>query len=325
MPAVSVLVVNYNAGSLLGMCLTGLRAQTFGDFEVIIVDNASTDGSLASAAGKVSDDPRFMIRKVDTNLGFASGNNFAAKLARGAWLALLNPDAEPELDWLDQLMAATERYPDVVMFGSTQIDGADAERLDGTGDHYLAIGLPWRGGHGWPRTAVPSEREVFSPCAAAALIRADAFREVGGFDERFFCYVEDVELAFRLRLNGGRCVQVPAAIVKHFGGSSSGGKGSAFSREYGTRNLIWCYAKCMPSVLFWPLLPIHLLAMAYLLVRATLRGVPQPIWKGIGAAVSGLPSIWQTRKTLQRNRRITWWKIASALTWNPVAYLRRAP
>ena len=99
-------------------------------------------------------------------------------------------------------MAATRRHPDVVMFGSTQIDVLDQRRLDGVGDHYLVTGLPWRGGHGWSVNELPAEGEVFAPCAAACLIRADAFREANGFDERFFCYVEDIDLAFRLRLGG---------------------------------------------------------------------------------------------------------------------------
>ncbi len=127
----------------------------------------------------------------------------------------------PAPDWLEQLIAATRRNPDVVMFGSTQIDATDPQRLDGAGDHYLASGLPWRGGHGWPVKELPREAEVFAPCAAACLIRADAFREAKGFDERFFCYVEDVDLAFRLRLMGHCCIQVPAAVVRHVGAAAA--------------------------------------------------------------------------------------------------------
>src|SRR5215813_7450088 len=217
-PSISVLVVNYNSGHHLSAAARAVAAQSFGDFEAIVIDNRSGDDSLATAQSAVAGDGRFHFDRAGGNLGFAAGNNFAAARARGAWLALLNPDAVPTQDWLEQLIAATHRHPDAAMFGSTQIDAADPERLDGAGDHYLAIGLPWRGGYGWARSALPAEGEVFSPCAAACLIRTDAFRAAGGFDERFFCYVEDVDLAFRLRLRGHHCVQIRATVVRHVGG-----------------------------------------------------------------------------------------------------------
>jgi GT2 family glycosyltransferase len=241
--AISVLIVNYNAGHNLGKALQGLAAQTFGDFEVLVLDNASIDNSATLAQSLVASDSRFTFRFLSRNIGFAAGNNLLSATARGTWLALLNPDAVPAPDWLERLIEATRRHPAAVMFGSTQVDAADPYRLDGAGDHYLAIGLPWRGGYGWPLAALPPEGEVFSPCAAACLIRADVFRGANGFDERFFCYVEDVDLAFRLRLQGHYCIQVPGAVVRHVGGASSIAAGSGFARRHGTRNLVWCFVK----------------------------------------------------------------------------------
>ena len=324
-PAISVLIVNYNAGPHLAPAVRALAAQSCADFEAIVVDNASSDDSLAAARSAVAGDARFVFKQADANLGFAAGNNLAATMARGAWLALLNPDAVPARDWLDQLIAGAKRHPDTIMFGSTQVDAVAPERLDGAGDHYLAIGLPWRGGYGWPLAVLPAEGDVFSPCAAAALIRADAFHAVGGFDERFFCYVEDVDLAFRLRLQGHRCIQVPSAIVRHVGGASSSGKGSAFARRYGTRNLIWCFVKCMPPPLFWPLLSLHLLALLFLFARALANGVARPVWGGIVAALSDMRPIWASRRALQRERRVSSRRIASSFTWNPIVYARRMP
>jgi GT2 family glycosyltransferase len=324
-PGVSVLVVNYNAGHILGRTLQGLAAQTYRDFEVLVLDNASSDGSAALAQSLIVDDPRFSFKRLGENLGFAAGNNLLAAAAHGPWLALLNPDAVPAPDWLERLLEATRRHPAAVMFGSTQLDAADPLCLDGAGDHYLAIGLPWRGGYGWPLAALPPEGEVFAPCAAACLIRADIFRDAHGFDERFFCYVEDVDLAFRLRLQGHHCIQVPAAVVSHLGGASSGGKGSGFARRHGTRNLMWCFVKCMPPALFWPLLPLHVLALAFLMVRAIATGVAFPVGSGMVEGVAGLPSIWTSRLSLQRARRVGWRRIAAALTWNPLVYLRRTP
>jgi GT2 family glycosyltransferase len=319
-PAVSVLIVNYDSGAHVSNAVQGLMRQSLADIEVVIVDNGSRDGSLAKAQSAVRKDKRFRFIDAGSNLGFAAGNNLAAARARGAWLALLNPDAVPAPDWLEQLMAATLRHPEVVMFGSTQIDALDPQRLDGAGDHYLATGLPWRGGHGWPAKQLPPEAEVFAPCAAACLIRADAFREVGGFDGRFFCYVDDIDLAFRLRLLGHRCIQVPAAVVKHVGAASAGPERSAFADRFGTRNLIWCFVKCMPGPLFWSLLPFHILTV--LLWSARLG---RPGWEGVSLGLRGLPAVWASRLMVQRSRRIPWWWIAIGLSWNPLAYLQRAP
>jgi N-acetylglucosaminyl-diphospho-decaprenol L-rhamnosyltransferase len=324
-PAVSVLIVNYNAGHNLGRTLQGLAVQTNRDFEALVLDNASSDGSAALAQSLSVEDSRFSLERLGENVGFAAGNNLLAATARGPWLALLNPDAVPAPDWLERLLEATRRHPAAVMFGSTQLDAADPLCLDGAGDNYLAIGLPWRGGYGWPLAALPPEGEVFAPCAAACLIRADVFRDAGGFDERFFCYVEDVDLAFRLRLQGHRCIQVRSAVVSHVGGASSGSKGHGFARRHGTRNLMWCFVKCMPSALFWPLLPLHVLALAFLMGRAIATGMALPVGTGIVEGVAGLPSIWASRRILQRARRVGWRRIAGALTWNPLVYLRRAP
>ncbi len=220
-PTISLVIVNYNSGDHLAETVQAVAAQTFDNFEATVVDNHSSDGSLLRAQAAVGEDDRFTFLYAKGNIGFAAGCNLGAQRARGEWLAFLNPDATPASDWLEQLLAATRRHPDVVMFGSTQIDATDPRRLDGAGDHYFATGMPWRGGRGWPVQDLPREGEVFAPCAAACFMRADAFRHVRGFDERFFCYVEDIDLAFRLRLMGHRCIQVCDAVVRHVGAASA--------------------------------------------------------------------------------------------------------
>jgi N-acetylglucosaminyl-diphospho-decaprenol L-rhamnosyltransferase len=324
-PTISLVIVNYNSGTHLTHAVLAVAAQTFANFEAIVVDNCSSDESFSRAQSAVGEDKRFIFVNAESNLGFAAGSNFAAGMTRGEWLALVNPDAVPASDWLEQLIAATRRHPDVVMFGSSQIDAVDPQRLDGAGDHYFATGIPWRGGRGWPVAKLPKEGEVFAPCAAACLIRADVFRAANGFDERFFCYVEDIDLAFRLRLMGHRCIQVSAAVVRHVGAASAGQEGSAFADQCGTRNLIWCFVKCMPGPLFWPLLPFHISTLVILAARAAATGTIRPVWEGIMMGLRGMPSIWRSRCALQRSRRVGWWQIALALSWNPLACLRRSP
>ncbi|MFQ5467049.1 MAG: glycosyltransferase family 2 protein [Kiloniellaceae bacterium] len=319
-PTVCVIVVAYDSGAHLGRCVAALARQSWRDFEAVIFDNASRDGAL-DALGPLPEG--FHIVRSKRNLGFAGGNNRAATETRAPWIATLNPDAFPEPDWLARLMAATARYPDVDMFGSTQLLADDPSRLDGAGDVYHASGIHWRGLHGQPAALLPPEGEVFAPCAAAALYRARAFHAHGGFDERFFCFSEDMDLAFRIRLAGGRCIQVADALVHHVG-SSSTGRGSAFSVRYGVRNRLWAFVKNMPGPLLWPLLPVHIAANLVALAVAVARGRGRHAWQGLREAVIGIGPIWRARRELRHQRRVSAWRIARVIAWSPFAPFRRA-
>ena len=318
----SVLIVNYNAGEYLARCLKALREQSFEGFEAIVVDNDSRDDSLARCSEHWSD-PRIRLEKLASNTGFAAGNNHGARLARGKWIVTLNPDAFPDADWLATLARAAQKYPDVDMFGCTQINAADPSRLDGVGDAYLAVGIPWRSGYGHTKSgAAAQDYETFGPCAAAAMYRAASFTIAGGFDESFFCYVEDADLAFRLRLAGSRCVQVHDAVVRHVGGASSDAAG-VFARYHGIRNLIWVFVKNMPSTMFLLILPAHVLALLILIVKSVHRGNGGVTSEAIVDALRGLPAVWQRRRKIQASRRASTKEIARALCWNPKTYLLR--
>jgi N-acetylglucosaminyl-diphospho-decaprenol L-rhamnosyltransferase len=318
MPWVRVVVVNYNSGDLLARSVAALAAQSDPEFEAVIVDNASTDGS---ADRLILPDARFSLKRSDDNLGFAAGTNLGFRGAQSDWLATLNPDAFAEPGWLAALHEATARYPEAVMFGSLQIDAGDPARLDGCGDNYSILGINWRGGHGHPFTGLPADGECFSPCAAAAVYRRQAFEAAGGFDEGYFGYCEDVDLGFRLRLRGGRCIQVGDAVVHHIG-SAVTGQHSAFTIYHSTRNRLWTFLKNTPPALLWLSLPMHLAATARLLWRA--RGGPRlhPMLLGLGHALRGLGPILAERRRVQGSRKVATREIAKALTWN-IGKLRR--
>lgn len=317
---VRVVIVNYNGAGCLPRCLAALAAQTFAGFEAVVVDNASTDGS----AGLPLPDGRFRWLRLGRNAGFAAGNNRGAEGFGGRWVVTLNPDAFAEPSWLERLMAAAERHPDATMLGSTQLDGADDGRLDGAGDCYLAAGLMWRGGYGRPAAELPPEGEVFGPCAAAAAYRRDVFEAAGGFDESFFCYCEDVDLAFRLRLAGGHCVQVADAVVHHLGSAISG-RASPFTHYHSARNRLWVFVKNMPGPAFWLLLPVHAAASLALLAWAAWRGHGDAVRRGLADGVAGLPAVWRERRRIQAGRRQTVAAILGAISWSPLALLRRRP
>ena len=238
-------------------------------------------------------------------------------------IALLNPDAVPDPDWLETLVKVASVHRDVAMFGSTQIRMHDASRYDGVGDNYFVVGVPWRGGYGHPLGKLEDIYEVFSPCAAAALYRTEDFRAVGGFDESYFCYVEDVDLGFRLRLLGQKCLQVAEAVVHHAGGASSDGRG--FAIFHGTRNMIWTFVKNMPGPLFYPLLPAHVFVLVILTIRAVLRGDAGPTVRGIIASFGGLRRCWTARREIQSGRIAPLGVIARSMCWSPWHYLWRAP
>ena len=301
-PKVTVVIVNWNGERFLDHCLSALLAQTVAPHEIILVDNASSDASLDI----VRRFPSVRLLAQHENLGFARGNNLAieAAVAESEWIALLNPDAFVEPHWMEGLLSPARDYPAFDVFGSKLVNAADPALLDGAGDAYHISGLVWRMAHGTPVSSVSQpEYEVFSPCAAAALYRRSALLAVGGFDEDFFCYVEDVDLGFRLRLAGYRCLFVPASVAHHVGSGTTGGKHSDFAVYHGHRNLVWTYVKNMPGILFWLFLPLHLALTLLTLVVFMLRGQGRIIIQAKYDAIKGLPVMWRKRAAIQAGRR----------------------
>jgi GT2 family glycosyltransferase len=243
-----------------------------------------------------------------SNTGFALGNNIAINATdkSSEWVVLLNPDAFPEPRWLEELLLSAQRNPQISFFGSKLIDSASPQRLDGTGDVYHMSGLVWRTGHGSADSIQnQKECEIFSPCAAAAMYRRSVLLDVGGFDEDFFCYVEDVDLGFRLRLAGHRCLYVPNSVVHHVGSGTTGGQNSDFSVYHGHRNLVWTYVKNMPGLLFWLLLPIHLLLNLVSVVWFSLSGRAPLIWQAKRDALLGLRKAFHKRQQIQKSRKVS--------------------
>ena len=298
---VSVIVVNWNGEQFIERCLLALMVQTVKPHEIILVDNASSDRSVEL----VRRFPSVRLISCDRNSGFARGNNLAieASSAESEWIALINPDAFAEPRWLEALLLATDANPGFAVFGSKLVNAADPTVLDGAGDVYHVSGRVWRKGQG---ALVPisaeSESEMFSPCAAAALYRRSALRELGGFDEDYFCYVEDVDLGFRLKLAGRRCLYVPQSVAHHVGSGTTGGQHSDFALYHGHRNLVWTFVKDMPGMLFWLLLPLHVALNLASIIWFSLRGRGGVILRAKRDALLGLPKMWRKRQHIQKTR-----------------------
>lgn len=302
-PKVTVVIVNWNGEPFLERCLSALLAQTVAPSEIIMVDNASSDTSL----GVIRRFPSVRLLSQAENLGFARGNNLAIELANAEseWIALLNPDAFVEPRWLEQLLLAAHNNPAYKIFTSKFVAAKNTNLLDGAGDAYHISGWVWRIGRGEKVSSFPEQvRDVFSPCAAAALYRRSAILEANGFDEDYFCYVEDVDLGFRLRLLGYRCLYVPESVVYHIGSAITGDH-SDFSIYHGHRNLVWTYLKNMPGIIFWLALPLHILLNFFTIMWFGMRGKFSVILRSKVDAFQGIPRMWQKRREIQKNRKVS--------------------
>lgn len=302
---VTVIVV-VHGGQHVVRCLECLAAQSFPPRRILLLDNASLDAAADACEETIAADPRLQgraeLRRLDANLGFAAASNLGIAAADTPLVALLNPDAFPEPEWLERLTAAAAAHPEVAAFGSRQMLEGDPGVLDGIGDHYHLGGIAWRGGHGRAvRDADLVGREIFSACAAAALYRRAAVLAAGGFDEDFFCYMEDVDLGFRLRLLGHGARSVPDAVVHHVGSASSAGDGGA-AVYLGHRNRVWTHVANMPGPLLAASLPLHFFLTILGGFVLAARGHGAAFVRGTAAAIAGLPRAWRKRRRVQAAR-----------------------
>ena len=298
-PLISVIVLNYNGRAWLGPCLEALERQVDAPLhEIVLADNGSTDGSADLAAQRF---PPVRVVLHRRNLGFAAGNNAAARSARGQLLVFLNNDTVPAHDWLAQLHAAYQRAPAGTLITSRIVFLDRPEIVDSAGDGYLRAGGAFKRGHQARAADFQESREVFGACGAAFLIPRSTFERLGGFDEDFFMVYEDVDLSYRARLAGFACWYAAAAIVRH-AGSGTLGAASDMAVFYGQRNLEWTWVKNTPRSLLLRTLPSHL---AY-----SLAGVAHYVKIGRGAAavrgkldaLRGLPRVLGQRRQVQLER-----------------------
>jgi len=245
-PLISIIVVNYNGKKFLSGCLNSIFLQTYLPFEVIMVDNASTDDSLEYVQKNF---PDVKIVAQSTNLGFAGGTNAGIRMAKGEFIFTLNNDTITDSHLLEEIVQPMQQDSHVGVCGSKMI--LPNGRINSTAICISRSGAAWDRGMDEPDLGqYDTPEEVFGACAGAALYRRSMLEEIGLFDEDFFLFMEDVDLAFRAQLSGWKCMYVPSARVVHFHGGTSG-TGSELAVYYGNRNLIWYIIKNFPPrVLF---------------------------------------------------------------------------
>ena len=314
-PFFSILILFWKSEQYLPESLNALDRQAFRDFEVILLNNGADnppDPTLLAQYPQLN----LQVLHADQNLGFTGGNNLAARYAVGEYLVLLNGDAFPEPDWLEKIHQAATDHPNHC-FASRLIKADQPELLDGEWNVYHASGLAWRKNHNRSiQVSLKDPRLVASACAAASAYPRHAFELVDGFDEDFFAYMEDLDLDLRLQLAGFPFVYLPDAVVHHVGSGSTGSR-SAFSTYYGQRNLIWTFVKNMPSILFYLLLPAHVLYNLLYLLASLFMPAGKALRQGKRDALKKLPQMLAKRKIIQSRRKISLFQFAKLLDWNP--------
>ena len=299
-PDISIVIVSWNGRTFLEPCLDALLAQRGADFEVVVVDNGSTDGTSGLVASRF---PSVRLVTLQENRGFAGGSNTGASAARGRFVAFLNNDTIPEAGWLARLRAGVDEAAGVLLTTSRIVYMHDATIVDSAGDGMFRWGGAFKRHHGGRADHALVSGEVFGVCGGACLIRRDVFDELGGFDEAFFASHEDVDLSYRARLRGYRCGYVADAIVRHHG-SATLGRVSPFAVFHGQRNLEWVYLKNTPSSLLVRTFAGHLLYDVAAAAYFARQGMLVPFLKAKGAALAAFPRVLRQRRDIQRSRRV---------------------
>jgi len=299
-PRASVIIVNYNGQAHLERCLPALVKADLLEYEIIVVDNASTDGS----ADYVEQDfPQVRAIRTGANLGFGQGNNVGVRWARGKYLAFLNPDTTVEPGWLESLIAALEANPQAGLATSKILLLADPEHINTCGNDVHYTGLTLCRGMEMDASAFPDQSEVGAVSGAAFAIRKEVFEELGGFDEAFFLYMEDTDLSWRARLAGYRCIYVPQSVVHHDYRLHFGPR-KTFHQE---RNRYLMLLKSLRWRTLLVLLPALLLAEAvtwgFVLLRDRRRLVNK--LRAYAWVVQHWDDIMTSRRRVQASRRIS--------------------
>lgn len=327
-PLVSVVVVSYNGRALLPACLESLRAQTYPNREILLVDNASTDDSVAWTRVYV---PEARIIQNSVNLGFAGGANAGIRAAWGEVIATLNTDAVADPRWLEEAVAALGVGSDVGMVASRVVFAHCPEIVESAGIEVNRAGVAWDRLNGAAIGDAEAPADVFGPSGCAAFYRRAMLDDVGWFDDAFFMYFEDVDLAWRAQLAGWRCAYAPGARVAHQH-SATAGASSAFKHYLLARNRVRLIARNYPALLLGLYLPAIVGYDCAVVVAALVwrRFAPKPArLAAIRGRLDGLrelPSALRARGAIQRRRRVSIARFRRLLLplSSPGAFYRRA-
>lgn len=316
---VSIIIVNWNGIDHLPVCLDSLKRQTFQDFETVLVDNGSHDGSVALVRQNY---PWVTLIELSENTGFSGGNNEGLKRSTGKYIVVMNNDTEAEADWLENLVKAADANTSAGQVGCRICSMHDHDMIDSLGHGICPDGMT-RGRFRLQRwSQVKNEfqqvNEMFFGTACVSLYRKAALDEVGFFDDDMFAFAEDSDLGLRLRWAGWKAVIATDAVVYHKY-SATGGVFSPFKLYLVERNHYWVAIKNLPLKML-VLLPYYTLVRYLVQMQVVLSGegsggefsssssklpILKAVMKGTWDAICGIPVMLSKRKVIMKNARIS--------------------
>ena len=311
MPKVSVIIPTWNGKQFLQVCLDSLSQQTYGDFETILVDNGSSDGTVPYVREHY---PWVTLVELAENCGFSGGNNRGLQECSGEYIVTLNNDTQTAPDFLTELVKAVEADGKIGMVAAKMLNFHQNGRIDSIGINATTNGMGQNIGVGEQDAGQHDTTvEPFGACAGAALYRRTMLEETGFFDGDFFAYYEDLDLAWRGRLSGWRAVKAPGAVVQHIH-SATGGRMSAFTVYHVHRNKWYVLLKNWPITLI--LIHLHRIILQDLaaLILAALRGRLAAALRARLRVLGDLPVILRKRHAVQSLRTAPVLEIEQLLT-----------
>jgi GT2 family glycosyltransferase len=297
----SVVVPNLNGAHFLEPCLTAVAQQTLRPSQVLVVDNGSTDASVELVRELF---PEARLVTFSENRGFAAAMNAGIAETRADLVAFLNNDAVAEPTWLEELAACVARHPEAAA-ATSKLLAHEPGRLDGAGDGLTRSFLPYVRGHDQPDDGrFADEVEVFGASGAAALWRAPVLRELGGFDERFFAYYEDVDLSFRARLRGYEIWYAPRSVVRHTRGGTAG-QHVDFALFHPVKNRWFMIVKDAPTRTVARRFPAIAAGEAFFWGRTIRRRAPRALLRSYREVMRRWPELRRERREIQAARTIS--------------------
>ncbi|MCA0456431.1 MAG: glycosyltransferase family 2 protein [Chloroflexi bacterium] len=310
----SVIIPNWNGGTFLPTCLDALNRQTYPHIEVIVADNASTDGSQALIAERY---PVVKVVQLPENRGFTGACNAGIRAATGDYISLLNNDTEVDEGWAAAVIEAFTRHGEIGIVASKMLLFDKRDHIHTAGDYFTVDGRAGNRGV-WQADEGQFDREdyVFSACGGSSAYRKTMLDQIGILDDDFFFSLEDMDLAWRAQLRGWRCLYTPKAIVYHHLSATGGGVTASY---YDGRNLIFVLVKNYPTAL-WRKYGSKVLRAQFKLAleaaRAWRGAAARARLRGMWAGVWQIPRAWRKRRAIQA-ARTTPINELEAMLWPP--------
>ena len=282
MQEVTVVIPNFNGMAYLDGVLSSLERQTIRNFEVILVDNGSTDGSCAFVSAEY---PWVHMIQLPENYGFSRAVNEGIHAARSPYVLLLNNDTEAEPDFLEEMVAALRRHKKAFSCQAKMIQLHDRDKMDDAGNYYCALGWAFARGKGKDIRHYDREQKIFSTCAGAAIYRKKFIDRIGDFDEEHFAYLEDLDIGYRARIYGYENRYEPKAAVLHYGSASTGSRYNPRKTLLASANSIYVIGKNMPLLQCILNLPFFLLGFGIKFLFFCKKRMGKLYLKGLAAGL----------------------------------------